>query len=409
MFKNAIDITKLYLKTTYSERGVLISQLLMPLIFTFLIGQAIGGFGPDGRSSTTVTWTLAVANEDAGQLGAALVENLAADPTLEILEVTAVSLSTNVEAEEAEAGLHIPADFSQRLQAGSSLDIDFYSDPANVQQVQPVEQAVLGAVGKLSGSISSAIISRDVAGELGLFEQGVAEAAYFETAVAAAQTEWENPPVAVQVNEDEIIVNSDDLIPQGINQSSPGMMAMFATFGMIGGAALLIQERQSGTLRRLLVMPISKSSIIVGKMLGILLTGLLQIVLLILVAAFFFNVPWGNSPLALALVVLAFALAITSLSMMMAALTKTLAQANALGTVIVLSISALGGAWWPLDIVPGWMQTVGLFSPISWAMEGFQDIITRGQGVTAVLPEVGVLLIFAALFLFVGIWRFRYE
>ncbi len=409
MFKNAIDITKLYLKTTYSERGVLIFQIIMPLVFTFVIGQAIGGFGPGGSSSTTVTWTLAVANEDAGDLGAALVENLEADPTLEIMAVTAVSLPTTVEDEEAEAGLLIPANFSDELQAGSSLALEFYSDPANVQQVQPVEQAVLGAVSKLTGSISSATISRDVAEKLGLFELDVDEADYFATAVSTAQTEWQNPPVAIQVNEDEIMVDSNEIIPQGLNQSSPGMMAMFATFGMIGGAAVLIQERQSGTLRRLVVMPITKSSILLGKLLGILLVGLVQMALLIIVAALFFDVPWGNSPVALAIVVLAFGLAITSLSMMMAALTRTLAQANALGTVIVLSISALGGAWWPLDIVPGWMQTVGRFSPMSWAMDGFQDIITRGQGIMAVLPETAVLLAFAAIFLTIGIWQFRYE
>ena len=409
MFKNALDITKLYLKTTYSERGVLIFQILMPLVFIFLIGQAIGGFGPGGSSSTNVTWTLAVVNEDAGTFGTALVANLAADPTLEILEVTAVSLPNTVENEEAEAGLHIPANFSEQLQAGSSLALDFYSDPNNVQQVQPVEQAVLGAMSKLTGSLSSATISRDVAKELGLFELGVAEADYFEAAVTNAQTAWQDPPVAIQVNEDEINVDSNDIIPQGLNQSSPGMMAMFATFGMIGGAAVLIQERQSGTLRRLLVMPITKGSIIFGKLLGILLAGVLQMTLLIVVAALFFDVPWGNSPLALVVMVLAFALAITSLSMMMAALTKTLAQANALGTVIVLSISALGGAWWPLDIVPDWMKTVGRFSPMSWAMDGFQDIITRGLDVTAVLPEAAVLFAFAAVFLFIGVWRFQYE
>jgi ABC-2 type transport system permease protein len=409
MFKNALDVTKLYLKITYSQRGVLISQLIMPLVFIFLIGQAIGGFGPSGSSSTSVTWMLAVANEDVGGLGAALVENLAADATLEILAVTAVSLPATIENNKVMAGLIIPADFSSELQAGNSLALDFYSNPANVQQVQPVEQAVLGAVSQLRGAVASAAISRDVAAELGLYKLGVEEAAYFATAVAAAQTAWQNPPIALQVNEDEINVDSSTIIPQGLNQSSPGMMAMFATFGMIGGAALLIQERQSGTLRRLLVMPIHKGSILLGKMLGILLTGVLQMSLLIVVSALFFDVPWGNSPAALVVMVLAFALAITSLSMMMAALTKTLAQANALGTVIVLSISALGGAWWPLEIVPDWMQTIGRFSPMSWAMAGFQDIITRGLGFTAVLPEAGVLLAFAAVFLFVGIWRFQYE
>lgn len=408
MFKNALNITKLYLKTTYSERSVLIFQLIMPLVFTFVIGQAIGDMG-SGESSTTATWALAVANEDTGSLGTVLVENLAADPTLEILVVTAVSLPATIEDEEAEAGLLIPVDFSDELQAGNSLALDFYSDPANVQQVQPVEQAVLGAVSKLTGSVTAATISHSVAEEMGLFAAGVNEADYFETAVSTAQTAWQNPPVAVQVNEDEIAMDSNSIIPQGLNQSSPGMMVMFATFGMMGGAVVLIQERQSGTLRRLVVMPVHKSSILLGKLLGILLTGLVQMTLLIVVAALFFDVPWGNSPVALVLVVLAFALAITSLSMMMAALTKTLAQVNALGTVIVMSISALGGAWWPLDIVPGWMQTIGRFSPMSWAMDGFQDMITRGLGVTAVLPEVGVLLAFAAVFLSIGLWRFRYE
>lgn len=364
---------------------------------------------PGGSSSTNVTWTLAVANEDAGELGAALVDLLDADPTLEILAVSPEAMAVTVENEDAEAGLLIPANFSDELQASRSLALDFYSDPANVQLVQPVESAVLGAMSQLTGSVSSAAISRDVAAELGLFELGVEEAAYFETAVTNAQTQWQTPPVTIQVSEDEIVTDSNTIIPQGMNQSSPGMMAMFATFGMIGGAAVLIEERQSGTLRRLLVMPINKGSIIVGKMLGILLAGLLQMSLLIGVSALAFGVPWGNSPAAIIVMVLTFALAITSLGMMMAALTKTLAQANALGTVIVLSISALGGAWWPLEIVPDWMQTLGRVSPMSWAMDGFQDIITRGLGITAVLPEVGVLLAFTALFLFVGIWRFRYE
>lgn len=187
------------------------------------------------------------------------------------------------------------------------------------------------------------------------------------------------------------------------------MMAMFATFGMIGGAAVIIQERQAGTLRRLLVMPIRQGSIILGKLLGILITGLVQMSILILFGALVFDVAWGNSLAALGVMVLAFALAITSLGMMFAALSRTLAQANALSTVIVLSISALGGAWWPLDIVPDWMQLIGRLSPISWAMTGFHDIITRSQGVIDVLPEAAVLLGFAGLFLTVGIWRFRFE
>ncbi len=407
MFKKALDITWLYLKMTYSSRSILIFQLLLPVLFTFMVGQGTGGF--DGPSSTTVTWPLAVANEDNGRLGTALVETLSADPNLEVITVAASEAETAVTDDDAVAALIIPADFSQQLANGRQPALDFYSDPADVQEVQPVEQAVLSAASQLGGAVTAASLSRDVAAELGLFAQDVTEADYFAAAVAEAQTAWQNPPTAVQINEDEIVVTTDNVIPQGINQSSPGMMAMFATFTMVGGAVVLLEERQAGTLRRLLVMPIRKSTILLGKLLGILVSGIIQTLILILFGALAFGVPWGSAPLALAVMVLAFSLAITALGLMFAALTKTLAQANALSTIVVLSIAALGGAWWPLDIVPGWMQTLGRLSPISWAMDGFHDIITRGLGVTAVLPEAGILLAFTAVFLAVGVWRFRYE
>ncbi len=418
MFKEAFHITRLYLRTTYDSRSVLIFQLLLPLIFTFLIGQATVSFGGDGRSSTTISWSLPVINEDAGSLGADLVARLDAEPVLDVVEALGVETPALSAAEVAvstiESGdnlavLVIPADFSATLLAGGGMALDFYADPANIQTVQPMQQAILGAAGQLSGSLSAAIAATHVADEMGVFDQGVDRAAYLASSMARADAAWANPPVVVQVNEDEIVLNTTAVTPSGNNQSSPGMMAMFVTFSMVGGALALIEERQNGTLRRLMVMPIHKGSILLGKLIGILLAGVVQMIILIVAGALFFGVAWGNAPLALALVVFAFALAITSMGIMMAAFVRTSAQANAMGTVLVMSISALGGAWWPIDIVPNWMQTIGQFSPIAWAMSGFQDIITRGWGITAVLPEVGVLLLFTAVFLAIGVTGFRYE
>ncbi len=410
MIKEALHITRLYLRMTYSSRTVLIFQLLLPLIFTFLIGQATAGFGGDDSSSTTVSWALPVVNEDAGSLGADLLARLDADPVLDVVNVDGVETAVSaVESGENLAALVIPANFSETLLAGEGVALDFYADPENTRVVQPIEQAVLGAASQLSGSLSAATVATNVADEMGVFAQNVDRGDYLTASIERADEAWVEPPVVVQVNEDEIIINTANVIPSGINQSSPGMMAMFATFGMIGGAVALLQERQDGTLRRLMVMPIHKSSILLGKLFGILLTGMVQMAVLIIAGGLFFGVSWGNAPLALAMVVFAFALAITSMGMMMAALVKTVAQANALSTVLVMSISALGGAWWPLDIVPNWMQTVGQLSPISWAMSGFHDIITRGWGVTAVIPEVSILLLFTAVFLGIGMARFRYE
>jgi ABC-2 type transport system permease protein len=106
---------------------------------------------------------------------------------------------------------------------------------------------------------------------------------------------------------------------------------------------------------------------------------------------------------------LAYGLAGTALGLMVASLARTAAQANAAGTISIMALASLGGAWWPIEIVPGWMQSLALALPTGWAMRGFQDIITRGLGLPEVALEAVVLVGFSALFFAIGIWRFKFE
>lgn len=77
--------------------------------------------------------------------------------------------------------------------------------------------------------------------------------------------------------------------------------------------------------------------------------------------------------------------------------------------MVAMLLAALGGAWWPLEITPPAYQTLVKALPTTWTMTGFNDVIVRGQGGQAVLPEVGVLLVFAAIFFVVSVWRLRFE
>jgi ABC-2 type transport system permease protein len=396
MLRKSLAIAALYLKMTFRSRGILATQLLMPLVFTFVIGQATGSFGGSGPRS----WAVAVVNLDEGPLGAALVERLQAEPTL--------ALQTAV-TDDSVASLTIPADFSARLLEGQSVGVTLELLSDNAIEGQLVEQMVLAAAAQVRGSLVAGRAAENVYAQLGFFEAGLDREAFAAEALAQAQAVWQAPPLRLQAEQESELETAAGQIPQGVSQSSPGMVVMFAMFLMLGGSAVLIQERQQGTLRRLLVTPIDKSTLMAGKMLGIYATGIVQMTLLILFGALALGVAWGQAPLALALVVLAYGLAITSLGIMIAALARTYDQAGALGTLITLSFASLGGAWWPLDIVPPALQSVGRLTPVSWAMDGFHDVITRGLGVTAVLPEVGMLLLFAAVFLAVGLSRFRYE
>ena len=72
-------------------------------------------------------------------------------------------------------------------------------------------------------------------------------------------------------------------------------------------------------------------------------------------------------------------------------------------------MALLGGCWYPLELFPQAIQNAVKVLPTTWAMRGLLDIVLRGQGLAGILPIAGILLVFAAVFFGLGIWRFKYE
>lgn len=405
MFTKTLHIAWHYLKTTYGNRTVLIFALLMPLLFTFVLGSVIGGPGRNGESPR---WQIALVNADKGALGEALAARLAAHPALAVQTQTENEALAAVRAEEVTAAVLIPADFSAALLAGGESGVEYVAG-SEVRSGQSVQAAVQAALTEVDGLIQAAEIATAAAAQLGLFEApGQDQARYFQEALQRGLAREGTAPVQVQAAA-VTRMQAADPIPDGFAQSSPGMLVTFALVGILNGAIVLILERQQGTLRRLLVLPLRKSAILGGKLLAIFAAGLLQAGVLILFGAFVFGVNWGQAPLALLLLLIAFVFAVTSLGMLIAGLARTYAQANALANILMYSVAALGGAWWPIEITPAWMQRLAQITPSYWAMQGFHDLLTRGLGLPAILGEAAALLGFGLLFLTLGVWRFRYE
>lgn len=403
MLNQTFHIALHYLKTTYRSRTALIFSLIMPLVFTAVLGVTIGG-----GSAGSTRWELALADADGGPLAADLVGRLQASPDLEVSLLPEGEALARTGDGDFVAAVVIPAGFSATLQAGASPAVKFIANSTDVRPAQSVRQAVVAATTELASTVEAAHTSVAVAARLGLFDRGVDRGAYFADALARAEAGWAARPVAVEV-EPVTRLASTVQAAGGFEQSSPGMLVTFALVSILNGAIVLIIEREQGTLRRLLVMPMRQSAILAGKLLAIFVAGLLQAAILILVGQAAFGVNWGQAPLALVLLLLAFSFAITSLGMLIAGVARTYAQANALANILMYSVAALGGAWWPIEVTPAWMQQIAQITPTYWAMQGFSDIITRGLGVGAILPEVAALAAFGAVFLGVGVWRFRYE
>ena len=140
---------------------------------------------------------------------------------------------------------------------------------------------------------------------------------------------------------------------------------------------------------------------------GILL-GVVQLLALFVAGRFLFGVDITSNVFNLLLICLAAASACVAFGMLLAALAPTAAAANGMGTLLILTMSAVGGAWWPTSFMPPFMQQLSKFTIVYWSIEGFLRVLWANCNTRELLPVLAILLAFAAVANTISIWRFRH-
>jgi ABC-2 type transport system permease protein len=222
------------------------------------------------------------------------------------------------------------------------------------------------------------------------------------------------PESALAVTEASALHGPAPVRPTSAQQNVPAwaLFGMFFTVVPLSGS--LVRERLSGTLRRLLALPISPLGLAVGKVCAYVTVCLGQFVLMLLVGwavlprfgATGLTVPPPQWP-AVAVIALAAALAATGYGLMVGALARSQEQASMFGAVSVVIAAALGGIMVPVVAMPRVMQTLSVVSPLAWGLTGFQDIFVRNGTIRAAAPEALALTAFAAGTIGVASWALR--
>jgi ABC-2 type transport system permease protein len=194
-------------------------------------------------------------------------------------------------------------------------------------------------------------------------------------------------------------------MPSLLDYLVPGYSLMFVFFLISNLSMTVIEERETGALRRLLVAPIPLSRILMGKMLPYFLIAVVQFIWVLLASRLIFGINLGNAILGLGIIILASSLAMATLGILIAAFARSESQASGLATVLVLAMAVVSGAMYPSISIPG-LQAI---TPHYWAMQGFLNIIARGQGTQGAMLPAGILIIMSAVFFTVGAIRFRFE
>jgi ABC-type multidrug transport system permease subunit len=192
------------------------------------------------------------------------------------------------------------------------------------------------------------------------------------------------------------------------DQNVPGFSVTFLLLGMLFGVSLsLLDERDWGTLERLRSMPVPFSTLLVAKLASRVLVGMAQMALLFAVGRAAFGISLGPEPWALLLPTAGIVFAGTAFGLVVAGLAASREAVLPIGSIVIVTMAAVGGCWWPIDLEPRWMRSVAQAFPTTWAMAAYNDLMIRRQAIAAALLPTAVLLSYGALYLTAGVWLFR--
>ncbi len=346
------------------DRPALGSLFVLPIIFIAAFGSMFGSKGGGKREPRTIP----VYHEPDDQGAAKLVGviNLTGLFRTET-QKSADEVRKAVAEERFLAGLIIPRDFDPRAGKLAELVIDEGASPM-------VRGPIEGALGGILGS------------------------AHFGT--PARVLEARTPP-GIQKPMRGV---------SGFQVTVPGNAVLFGFFLALTVALSFVEERRTGTWRRLLAAPVSRPTLLLAKLVPYSLVGLIQFLFLFGIGILVFDMKVGGSMVALIVMTVAVVICATALGLLIASFAGTEKQVGGIGSIVILVMGLLGGAMMPRMIMPETMQKIGLMVPHGWALEGYYDILIReGTTLLDVWKEIAVVMGFATVFATVGALKFRFE
>lgn len=360
----------------------------MPIIFTFIFGSLLG------EPSEITKIRLALIDQDQSTVSRQIVQQLKNDPMLEISELQYDKAEKELENKKIRGMILLPGGLEQHMLKNEEVKVEFQHGP----------------------DLSIAPSIRHVIDQA-LAQTGIQIKASQVWSRYSHETEWNkmydklaavDATKLVHIETKSISKNKETKGMNNLSSRAIGFSIMFLMITLLSVTGTILDARKQGVWYRMLVTPSSRLEVIGGYLLSFFVIGWLQFGILMLFSSLLFDVEWGNIP-GVALLVSSLLLCVVGLGLMVAGFVRTTEQQSALGTIVIVSTCMLGGIYWPLDVVPQFMQKIANFVPQTWAMRGFTELVARGGSIPDILVPVSILLGFAAIFLTLGLSRIRFE
>ena len=426
------------------DKTAIALTFLVPFAIIFVVGNIFAKQGNEG-GGLQAEIRLAVLNASGSEAGEGLIKALEDDDGIEVVRSASgpegesvafdlESIRRGIETHDYNFALIIPENFIK--EEGIGVRLHFLSNPRNEVEAQIINGLIQKAVFTSLPQTLAGQIDRFQAEMLGderyeQFQDGLAalislsfeELEYDEVrshTSLSGLTEFLNT-AQDQEGEDEglgnffddlFVIDEDQVFGEEVKNPYltriiGGYAIMFLLFATTGSATSLFEERNEGIFQRLLSMPVKRTHILWSKYLFNTLLGIVQVQTLFIASSLLFDVDVFSSYGKLLLVSVLAAAACTAFGMLLASVSKTQQQAQGFGTLLIITMSAIGGAWFPLAWMPEAMQIIGKLTIVYWGVEGFLAVLWENVGLLDLLSTLGVILAYTTVLIAISLWRFR--
>ncbi|NJD78622.1 MAG: ABC transporter permease [Candidatus Methanoperedens sp.] len=346
------------------KKAFMIPMFMFPIIMIIFFGYGMGG--------TVKNADILIVNDDTGTASGSIIREIGSfiprygDPRMFSVTYTK-DLSQNEAERKIDAGLYkavliIPSDYSERVAKNESVTLTLLTDSSDTTS----SGLIINFMRQLfSGTTGSHVLLKipDIYGKL-----------------------------------------------QYIDFLTPAVIALTVFFGTIQTMGYAIAgERQDGTLVRIMMTPVSRGAIILGKTLHQLVLQLARAVVLILAAIVLFGVTMNGSWLLVALVLIIFTFGAVGLGMAISAVSEDMLSFQAISMLVAFPSMFATGVFYPLSSAPDWMRWIAYIVPLTYANDAMRTIMIKGQGLGSIAHDLIILIFFGIFYFALGVYLFRRE
>ena len=371
------------LRERLRDRSALMFAFVVPLGLAFIFSRILGGV-----ASGQDVFSYGVVDLDRGSASHGFVDDVLGSVARQgVIDVRTIGTEARARAMAADGTVDavfvIPAGFTAATRSGdrpASILVVGNVDASIARQVaRSIAEAYTANLNAIRLSVAAAVASREAAGQP-TTQADLARLAHD----AAAMSE----PVTLR----DITAATKQL--DATTYLAAGMAVFFLFFTVQFGVSSLLEERNDGTLVRLLAAPIPRSSILAGKMLTSFVLGCISMSVLAIASTLLFGADWGN-PTGVAVLIVCGVLAAMGIMALVATMAKTAEQAGNWQAIIAVVLGLLGGTFFAISQAPPFLAKLSLITPQAWFMRGRGDL--HGGGLPVVALPALAMLAFAAV------------